>query len=277
MKTVFRVAGQVSRATPSTFTVALHRLVVCLGVASAGWTGGTACAQQASDAPRPAAEPLTPPLPAIDPADLGYALGYRIGGRIRADHASLDIPIDNASLARGLADALLEAAPKLDEPRLREVLTAFEQAMQEREQAFFRRMAEAAKVNLAKGREFLTANARRQGVVALPSGLQYEVLRRGSGTVPAPDDIVIAHYRGTHIDGTEFDGTDPAGEPAAFPLRGVVPGWQEALALMPAGSKWRVYLPPQLAYGEEGSPPAIEPNEVLIFEIELVRSERPQP
>jgi FKBP-type peptidyl-prolyl cis-trans isomerase FklB len=275
MKTVFRVAGQVPRATPPAFTVSLHRLAVCLGVAFAGWIGGTACAQEASDVPRPAAEPLAPPLPAIDPADLGYALGYRIGGRIRADHASLDIPIDNASLARGLADALLEAAPKLDEPRLREVLTAFEQAMQQREQAFFRRMAEAAKVNLAKGREFLTANARRQGVVALPSGLQYEILRRGSGAVPAPDDVVIAHYRGTHIDGTEFDGTDPSGEPAAFPLRGVVPGWQEALTLMPAGSKWRVYLPPQLAYGEEGSPPAIEPNEVLIFEIELVRSERP--
>jgi FKBP-type peptidyl-prolyl cis-trans isomerase FklB len=221
-------------------------------------------------------EPLAPPPAAVDPADLGYALGYRIGARIRADHAALDMPIDNAALARGLADAVQEAAPRLDETRLRVALAAFEEAMQRREEAFFRRMAEAAKQNLAKGRDYLAANGRRPGVITLPSGLQYEVLRAGSGAQPSPDDIVIAHYRGTHIDGREFDGTDPAGEPAAFPLRGVVPGWQEALARMAPGAKWRIHLPPDLAYGEDGSPPEIEPNEVLVFEIELIRSERPQ-
>ena len=148
--------------------------------------------------------------------------------------------------------------------------------MQKRQEAFFRRMAEAAKINLAKGREYLAANARKPGVVSLPSGLQYEVLRAGSGQPPGPDDVVVAHYRGTHIDGRQFDGTEPGGEPAAFSLRGVVPGWQEALGLMGVGAKWRIHLPPNLAYGEEGSPPAIEPNEVLVFEIELVRHERPQ-
>lgn len=254
-----------------------------LALSTVAWLPVMPAARAQPAAPRAAqpaaparAEPLAPPPAAIDPADLGYALGYRIGARIRADHAALDMPIDNAALARGLADAVQEAAPRLDEPRLRAALAAFEEAMQRRQEAFFRRMAEAAKQNLAKGREYLAANGRRPGVVTLPSGLQYEVLRAGSGAPPGPDDIVIAHYRGTHIDGREFDGTDPAGEPAAFPLRGVVPGWQEALARMAPGTKWRIHLPPDLAYGEDGSPPEIEPNEVLVFEIELIRSERPQ-
>lgn len=230
----------------------------------------------AQPGPQRPVEQLAAPAPAIDPEDLGYALGYRIGARIRADHATLDVSIDNAALARGLADAVQEAAPRLDDARLRRAITAFDEAMQKRQEAFFKRMAEAAKINLAKGREYLAANARKPGVVSLPSGLQYEVLRAGSGQPPGPDDVVVAHYRGTHIDGRQFDGTEPGGEPAAFPLRGVVPGWQEALGLMGVGAKWRIHLPPNLAYGEEGSPPAIEPNEVLVFEIELVRRERPQ-
>lgn len=225
---------------------------------------------------QPGVEQLAAPAAVIDPEDLGYALGYRIGSRIRADHAALEIPIDNAALARGLADAVQEAAPRVDEARVRRAIAAFDEAMQQRQEAFFKRMAELARVNLAKGRDYLLANARRPGVVSLPSGLQYEVLRAGSGPMPGPDDVVVAHYRGTHIDGREFDGTEPGGEPASFPLRGVVPGWQEALVRMAPGAKWRVHLPPELAYGEEGSPPAIEPNEVLVFEIELLRSEKPQ-
>lgn len=225
----------------------------------------------------PAAQPPKQPAASLaTPAQqLGYALGYRIGGRIVADHKSLDMAIDEQALARGLADAVLGAAPQLDEPRLRAVLAAFETAMQKKQQEFMDRMAAAAKTNLEKGREFLVANGRRKGVTTLPSGLQYEVLAQGTGPQPAADDLVFAHYKGMHIDGREFDSTEPAGEPASFPLRGVVPGWQEALPLMKAGSKWRIYLPPDLGYGEEGSPPAIEPNEVLVFEIELVRSEKP--
>ena len=215
-----------------------------------------------------AAGPLTTPA-----QQLGYALGYRIGGRIVADHASLDMTIDQESLARGLTDAVLGAAPKLDEQAFRKVLAEFETAMQKKQQEFMAKMAAAAEANLRKGQEFLVANGNRKGVVTLPSGLQYEVLAAGSGPQPKPDDIVFAHYKGTHIDGREFDGTDPTGEPASFPLRGVVPGWQEALPLMKAGAKWRIYLPAELGYGEEGSPPAIEPNEVLIFDIELLRSE----
>ena len=220
---------------------------------------------------QPAAEAVPPPAGAAgSPQDLGYALGFRIGERIRADHEALGIQIDYAAMARGLSDAVGGGKPRLDEETLRRVMAGFEAAMQQRRRAFEQRMKAAAEANLAKGAEFLKANAARKGVVSLPSGLQYEVLRQGTGPRPMADDIVVAHYRGTHIDGTEFDATDPQGEPATFPLREVVPGWQEALPQMKAGSKWRIYLPPALAYGAEGSPPAIEPNEVLVFEIDLV-------
>ena len=203
-------------------------------------------------------------------ATLGYALGLRIGSRIAADFKGQEPAIDAAALARGLADAVTESRPRLDEQQIRQVLEAFDARMREREQEFGRRMREAAKVNLAKATEFAQANGRKQGVTTRPSGLQYEVIRVGTGGSPTLDDTVVAHYRGTHIDGREFDATDPKGDPASFPLRGVVPGWQEALPLMKTGGKWRIYVPPQLGYGEEGSPPVIEPNELLIFEIELV-------
>lgn len=204
---------------------------------------------------------------------LGYALGYRVGQLVLNDHKAFGIPFDQASMARGLADAVTGAAPRLPQADFERVLGEFEAAMRKREEEFVARMAAAAKTNLAKGREFLAANGRRPGVVTRPSGLQYEVLVEGSGPRPAADHVVTARYRGTRIDGKEFDGTAPDGEPATFPLRGVVPGWQEALPLMAAGSKWRLTLPPELAYGEQGSPPTIEPNEVLIFEIELLRSQ----
>ena len=225
----------------------------------------------------PAVETVAPPAAAADrqplatPAEeLGYAIGFRIGQRIIADHRAMGTPLDAAALARGLADAVRDAPPQLDEAGFRRVLSAFEKQMEEKDRELTARMAEAGKKNLAAGREFLTANAKQAGVVTLPSGLQYTVLKEGSGPKPTLEDVVAAHYRGTHIDGSQFDGTEPEGEPAAFPLRGVVPGWQEALPLMAVGSKWRVWLPPELGYGDAGSPPAIEPNEVLVFEIELM-------
>jgi FKBP-type peptidyl-prolyl cis-trans isomerase len=230
----------------------------------------------ASSKPSHAAEPLAAPKtattqPLATPAEeLGYALGYRIGQRIIADHKAMGTPLDAAALGRGLADAVREAPPQLDEKGFERVLSAFEKRMEERGREIAAKMEVAARENLAKGREFLAANAKRPGITTLPSGLQFEVLKDGKGQKPTADSVVRAHYKGTHIDGTEFDGTDPAGEPAEFPLQGVIPGWREALQRMAVGTKWRVWLPPELAYGDAGSPPAIEPNEVLIFEIELV-------
>jgi FKBP-type peptidyl-prolyl cis-trans isomerase len=241
-------------------------------------TWGIAMASLATaQAQPPAVEPLAPPVAAADriplttPAEeLGYAIGFRIGQRIIADHRAMGTPLDPATLARGLADAVRDAPPQLDEAGFRRVLSAFEKQMEEKDRELAARMAEAGKKHLAAGQEFLATNAKQPGVVTLPSGLQYTVLKEGAGPKPKLEDVVEAHYRGTHIDGSEFDGTEPEGEPAAFPLRGVVPGWQEALPLMAVGSKWRVWLPPDLGYGEAGSPPAIEPNEVLVFEIELM-------
>ncbi len=225
------------------------------------------------------AEPIAPPTagaavakkPLQTPAEkLGYALGYRIGQRIIAEHKAIGTPLDAGALGRGLADAVREVPPQLDEEDFARVLSAFEKRMEERGREMAARMEIVARENLAKGKEFLKANGTRLGITVLPSGLQYEVIKQGAGPKPTLDSVVRAHYKGTLIDGSEFDGTDPAGEPAVFPLQGVVPGWQEALQKMSVGSKWRVWLPTELAYGEGGSPPAIEPNEVLIFEIDLV-------
>lgn len=254
------------------------RSLQLLAALAAVSTVGTAAAAEpqpgelpaaSSAAAAPAGEGLN--TPAETPAaTLGYAIGLRIGSRIAADMKGQEPAVDTAALARGLTDAVLEARPRLSEQQIQQTLEAFDARMREREQAFSLRMREAAKVNMAKAAEFATVNGRKPGVTTRPSGLQYEVLRAGTGVSPTLNDTVAAHYRGTHLDGSEFDATDPKGEPAAFPLRGVVPGWQEALPLMKTGAKWRIYVPPQLGYGEEGSPPVIEPNELLIFEIELV-------
>lgn len=202
---------------------------------------------------------------------LGYSLGLRIGSRIAADFQAEHPDIPPAALARGLADAVRGVAPAVADAEIRQALEAFDALMEKRGEAFAKKMAKAAEANLVKARDFLRTNAARPGVTTRPSGLQYEVLKEGTGPQPTADDVVSTHYRGTHLDGSEFDATDPQGDPATFPVRGVVPGWQEALPLMKVGAKWRLYLPPDLGYGEAGSPPVIEPNEVLVFEIELVR------
>lgn len=218
-------------------------------------------------------EPLAAPPAASAPAsaeDMGYAMGFRIGQQIRAEQQQLGSPVDPAGLAAGLADSVAGKQPRLDEATFRAAMAGLEAVMRQKQRDMIEKMQAAAKANLAKGADYLTKKAAEPGVKSLPSGLLYEVLTEGTGPQPTLDDVVSAHYAGTHIDGTRFDGTDPAGPPAQFPLRGVVPGWQEALPLMKAGSKWRIHVPPALGYGEEGSPPAIEPNEVLVFEIELV-------
>jgi FKBP-type peptidyl-prolyl cis-trans isomerase FklB len=253
-------------------TVTRHiAAVVGAVIAAAGIAAGSLAAPPAEILAPPAAGDAAKPADLDTPeARLGYALGLRIGGRIAADFKSQQAPVDPAALARGLADAILGIKPRLDEAKIAEALEGFEARMREQQREFAKRMADVGKANKAKAAEFLKANAAKQGVVSLPSGLQYEVLKAGAGPQPKSDDTVSTHYRGTHLDGTEFDATDPKGEPATFPLRGVVPGWQEALPLMKVGSKWRLYVPPELGYGEEGSPPVIEPHELLVFEIELV-------
>jgi len=223
------------------------------------------------------AEQLVAPPPAASAEDMGYAMGFQIGQQILAEQQQLGSPVDAKSMAAGLADAVAGAAPKLDEPRFRAALASLEATLRRKQQEMMVKMRAVAKENQEKGDAYLRDKAAEKGVTTLPSGLLYEVLAEGSGPQPGPNDVVTAHYAGRHIDGRQFDATDPAGEPATFPLTEVVPGWREALPLMKAGSKWRIHLPPALGYGEQGSPPAIGPNEVLVFEITLVGSRPAQP
>jgi FKBP-type peptidyl-prolyl cis-trans isomerase FklB len=121
-----------------------------------------------------------------------------------------------------------------------------------------------------EGEAFMEANKKKEGIVVLPSGLQYRIVKKGTGKAPAPSDTITAHYRGTLVDGREFDSSYRRGEPATFPVSGVIPGWTEALQLMPVGSTWQVFVPAHLAYGERGAGDMIPPNAALIFQIELI-------
>ena len=237
--------------------------------------GAWACACRLVNAQGTVETLAVPPVagPQASADDMGYAMGFRIGQQILAEQQQMGTPVDPAGLAAGLADSVSGKQPRLDEPKFRAALAGLETLMRQKQREMVEKMQAAAKANLAKGAEYLKKKSAEPSVKALPSGLLYEVLKEGTGPQPTLDDVVTAHYAGTHIDGTRFDGTDPAGPPAQFPLRGVVPGWQEALPLMKTGSKWRIHLPPAMGYGDEGSPPTIEPNEVLVFEIELVGSQ----
>ncbi len=135
---------------------------------------------------------------------------------------------------------------------------------------FMAKVNEGQENNLAEGLTFLVENKDKEGVIELPSGLQYKVLKEGDGEIPSLNDTVKCHYHGTLIDGTVFDSSVERGEPATFPVNGVIQGWVEALQLMPAGSKWRLFIPPELAYGEQGAGGVIKPNTTLIFDVELI-------
>jgi FKBP-type peptidyl-prolyl cis-trans isomerase FklB len=201
---------------------------------------------------------------------LGYALGLRIGGRIAADFKEQGTDVDPGSLARGLADAILGAQPLLGEEELARALDRFDRAMQARDEAFRADWAGKAKANRDRAVEFLSTNARRRGIRTMPSGLQYEVLSKGSGPQAKHDGTVSLHFVGRHADGREFDRTTAERGPAVVALADTIRGWQESVPLMAAGSKWRLFIPPELAYGEQGRPPEIEPNELLVFELEVV-------
>jgi FKBP-type peptidyl-prolyl cis-trans isomerase FklB len=131
-------------------------------------------------------------------------------------------------------------------------------------------MKEETEKNRQEGEAFLARNRTREGVKTLPDGLQYSIMKAGAGRTPRPTDMVVVNYRGTFIDGTEFDSSYRRGQPLVFPVNRVIKGWTEALQLMRVGSKWQLFIPPQLAYGPQGAPPAIGPNETLIFELELL-------
>ena len=194
-------------------------------------------------------------------------VSYSIGLNIGKDFKTQNIEVNPELLARGIKDAISDSKPLLTDEEIQEAIGAFQQErMAEAEE-----MAKAAgEKNRQEGESFLLENAKKEGVVTLPSGLQYKIIEEGTGKSPEPGDQVTVHYRGTLIDGTEFDSSYERGEPVTFPVGGVIPGWTEALQLMKEGAKWNLFIPPSLAYGEQGAGQVIGPNATLLFEVELI-------
>jgi FKBP-type peptidyl-prolyl cis-trans isomerase FklB len=191
-----------------------------------------------------------------------YAIGLNVGQSLHRD----GIAVDPKIVVQGLQDAMAGGKVLLTDDQIKTVMTDLKNQVRQQQEA--KRLA-ASETNKKEGAAFLTANATKAGVVALPSGLQYKVLVAGTGPKPAADDNVVCNYRGMLLDNTEFDSSYKRGQPATFPVTGVIKGWTEALELMPVGSKWQLFIPADLAYGERGKNP-IEPNAVLVFEVELL-------
>jgi FKBP-type peptidyl-prolyl cis-trans isomerase FklB len=194
---------------------------------------------------------------------LSYAIGMEMGKGVKTQ----GIDVDPAMLTEGLNDAISGGKPKMSEEELKQVITALQQDLRQK-QTQAQQVAGAE--NKAKGDAYLAENAKKEGVVALPDGLQYKILTAGQGKKPAESDTVLCNYKGTFIDGTEFDSSTQAGKPVPFEVKNVIPGFKEVLQLMPVGSKWQVFILSTLGYGERGAGSVIGPNSALIFEIELV-------
>ncbi len=210
------------------------------------------------------AKPAAAPDALKDPqAQVSYAIGLNIGAGLKRDA----ITVDPALVARGVRDATSGAQPLLTEEQMRAVLVRLQADVQAKREE---KAAHAAETNKTEGAAFLKANAAKAGITTLPNGLQYEVLTAGTGPKPKAEDVVLCNYRGTLLDGTEFDSSYKRGAPDSFPVGGVIKGWTEALQRMPVGSKWRIYVPADLGYGEKGAGADIGPNAVLIFDIELI-------
>ncbi len=192
---------------------------------------------------------------------VSYSIGMQVGSSIRQQIEQQGLDIKPEVVAAGLKDALSNAKPLLTDAEIRETLMAVQKDVMGKQAAL-------GEKNKKEGEAFLAANKSKPGIKTLPSGLQYQVLKEGTGKKPQADDTVKAAYKGTLLNGTEFDSSDKHGGPATLNLSRVIPGWTEALQLMPVGSKWRLFIPSELAYGDQGGPGG--PNSALIFEVELL-------
>ncbi|MDX2039495.1 MAG: FKBP-type peptidyl-prolyl cis-trans isomerase [Isosphaeraceae bacterium] len=204
-----------------------------------------------------------------DPKELttkaSYAYGFRMGKGLKAQGAEFDV----AALGKGIADAFADAKPSMTEEEMQVCFQAFVQQVQAKQEGMAKK---AADDNKKVGEAYLAANKSKPGVVTTPSGLQYKILKQGTGPKPKATDTVTVHYEGKLIDGKIFDSSIQRGEPASFPLNGVIAGWTEGVQLMPVGSKFQFFIPAALAYGENPRPGGpIGPNAVLTFEVELLK------
>ncbi len=232
-------------------------LLGCLLLGALLLGGAVVCAQD-----RP---PNAPTSAKLDKAKLSYAIGYQIGDQFADGKPDVDIP----TLQRAIQDAYAKRHPAVPMQQMHEQLQLLGHQMHANALTEYKRIAAD---NARKSSSFMATNAQQRGVVQLPSGIQYAVITKGNGTVsPGVTSTVTVNYRGMLIDGTEFDSTWARGAPVSFPVNKVIRGWQDVIPRMHQGDRWRVVIPPQLAYGETGALPRIGPNEALVFEIELLR------
>jgi FKBP-type peptidyl-prolyl cis-trans isomerase len=222
------------------------------------WLAAAALCVLTAQAGAEEAAPLTTPK-----EKLSYGIGADLGRNLQR----LGVEIDTEVLGKGLADALSGGNLRMSDQEIGETLNALQAQIQRKAQ---QAAGAAGDENKQAGEAFLAQNKSKEGVVTLPSGLQYKILKAGNGKKPAATDSVECNYRGTLINGTEFDSSYKRGQPATFGVTQVIPAWQEALQLMPVGSKWQLFVPSGLAYGERGAGRDIGPNSALIFEVELL-------
>ncbi len=228
-----------------------------------------ACDKQtaAKDAEAPAAAaPAAQEAFQTDPQRMGYALGTNVGRTFKQQN----FPVDIDSVIAGMRDAFTGGTLKMDDAKIAETLQKLQTTLQANAQAA---QETATKKNADDGTAFFAKNGTAEGVVTTKTGLQYKVVTAGDGKKPTAEDTVKVHYRGTLLDGTEFDSSYARGEPVTFPVNAVIPGWTEALQLMPVGSKWQVFIPSDLGYGAGGAGDKIGPNAALIFDVELLSIE----
>ena len=192
-----------------------------------------------------------------------YAIGVDVGSTLKRQ--ALDV--DPNVLSLGIKDVLSNGKLLLTEKELRDTLTNLQKEQMAKQSERNQKLAET---NKKSGEAFLADNKKKEGVVTLPSGLQYKIIKAGTGAFPKAADTVTVNYKGTLVDGTEFDSSYKRGEPVTFPVGGVIPGWTEALQKMKVGSKWQLFIPASLGYGDKGAGNVIGPNATLIFEVELI-------
>src|ERR1700704_1486645 len=222
------------------------------------------------------AKPRTQPVLTLKtPKDkASYAVGLNVGRNLGAQLHQQSVEVDQAILLRGVKDALAGGKTLLTDDEVKAALTQLQTEVRTRQQEKMKveqeKMKVAADENKKEGADFLAANTSKEGIITLPSGLQYKILTEGTGPKPTATDTVVCNYQGTLINGTEFDSSYKRGQPLSIQVNGVIKGWTEALLLMPVGSKWQLFIPSELGYGDRGSGPVIGPGATLIFEVELL-------
>jgi len=199
-------------------------------------------------------------------AKISYCVGYQVGGDFKRQYLTLQPEL----FLKGIQDALDGNELLMSKAEMQQILTDLKKKIVASEQEEKKKEAEK---NLAKGKTFLSKNEKKRGVRTLESGLQYRILKKGSGALPKPTDMVTLHYKGTLIDGKEFDSSYKKGDPATFRADSCIRGWKEALQMMKVGAKWKLFIPPDLAYGERGAG-LISPNSTLVFNLELISVRR---